>query len=124
MYTLCMRIAPVIKLADAERDVLKSIAKSRRQPVRLVQRANIVLLAERGLENIDIAQRLHVSLPLVGRWRRHYAEKGFAGIEKMERGRPESRKRTLRWFKPLSQKRHKKRRPGKRIGAKIRIESL
>lgn len=62
-----MRVAPAIKLTDSERERLKSIARSRLQPMRLVQRANIVLLAELGLENLEIAQRLDVSLPLVGR---------------------------------------------------------
>jgi len=76
-----MRVAPAIKLTDSERERLKSIARSRLQPMRLVQRANIVLLAERGLENLEIAQRLDVSLPLVGRWRKRYAAKKFAGIE-------------------------------------------
>lgn len=77
-----MRVAPAIKLTDAERKKLKSIAGSPRQPLRLVQRANIVLMAERGLENGEIAQRLNVSIPLVGRWRRRYAAGSFAGIEK------------------------------------------
>jgi transposase len=76
-----MRVAPAIKLTEAERERLKSIARSRRQPLRLIQRANIILLAERGLENLKIAERLDVSLPLVGRWRRRYAAKKFAGIE-------------------------------------------
>lgn len=77
-----MRVAPAINLADDERERLKSIARSRKQPLRLIQRANIILLAERGLENWEIAERLQVSLPLVGRWRKRYAAKGFAGIEK------------------------------------------
>jgi len=76
-----MRVAPAITLTDAEREQLTSITRSRTKPLRLVQRANIVLLAERGLENLEIAERLQVSLPLVGRWRRRYAAKKFAGIE-------------------------------------------
>ena len=76
-----MRVAPAITLIDAEREQLTSITRSRTKPLRLVQRANIVLLAERGLENLEIAERLQVSLPLVGRWRRRYAAKKFAGIE-------------------------------------------
>jgi transposase len=39
-------------------------------------------MAERGLENVEIANRLHISIPLVGRWRRRYAASSFAGIEK------------------------------------------
>jgi transposase len=81
VYAVSVRIAPAVKLTDPEREQLESIARSRRQPLRLVQRANIVLLAERGLENLEIAHRLQVSLPLVGRWRRRYAAKKFVGIE-------------------------------------------
>jgi transposase len=88
-----MRVAPAIKLTDAERKKLKSIAGSPRQPLRLVQRANIVLMAERGLENVEIAQKLHVSIPLVGRWRRRYAANNFAGIEK-DKTRPPGKPKT------------------------------
>lgn len=88
-----MRVAPAIKLTESERKHLKSIAMSRRQPLRLVQRANIVMLAERGLENIEIAERLNVSLPLVGRWRRRYAARGFSGI-KRDATRPPGKPKT------------------------------
>ena len=88
-----MRVAPAIKLTEAERKKLKSIAGSPRQPLRLVQRANIVLMAEKGLENIEIAQRLNVSVPLVGRWRRRYSASNFAGIEK-DKTRPPGKPKT------------------------------
>jgi transposase len=88
-----MRVAPAIKLTEAERKKLKSIAGSPRQPLRLVQRANIVLMAEKGLENVEIAQRLNVSVPLVGRWRRRYAASNFAGIEK-DKTRPPGKPKT------------------------------
>jgi hypothetical protein len=77
-----MRVAPAIKLNDEERKSLQTIARSPRQPLRLVQRAKIVLLADQGLENIEIAERVNVSMALVGRWRRRYAESSFTGIEK------------------------------------------
>jgi transcriptional regulator with XRE-family HTH domain len=88
-----MRVAPAIKLTEAERKKLKSIAGSPRQSLRLVQRAKIVLMAEKGLENVEIAQRLHVSIPLVGRWRRRYATSNFAGIEK-DKTRPPGKPKT------------------------------
>jgi transposase/transcriptional regulator with XRE-family HTH domain len=88
-----MRVAPAIKLTEAERKKLKSIAGSPRQPLRLIQRANIVLMAEKGLENVEIAQRLNVSVPLVGRWRRRYAASNFAGIEK-DKTRPPGKPKT------------------------------
>ena len=77
-----MRVAPAIRLNDEKRKRLQTIARSPRQPLRLVQRARIVLLADRGLENIEIAERVNVSMALVGRWRRRYAESSFTGIEK------------------------------------------
>jgi Homeodomain-like domain len=79
-----MRVAPSIKLTEAERKKLTAIAASPLQPLRIVQRANIILMAERGLENVEIADRLHVGIPLVGRWRRRYAASSFAGIEKRQ----------------------------------------
>ena len=77
-----MRVAPTITLNAGDRKHLETIARSRRQPLRLVQRAKIVLLASQGEQNLEIAQRVGVSLPLVGRWRQRYAASGFAGIEK------------------------------------------
>jgi transposase len=88
-----MRVAPSIKLTETERKKLATIAASPRQPLRLVQRANIILLAERGLENIEIADRLHINIPLVGRWRRRYAASSFPGIEK-DKTRPPGKPKT------------------------------
>jgi transposase len=50
-------------------------------------------MAERGLENVEISQKLHVSIPLVGRWRRRYAGNNFAGIEK-DKTRPPGKPKT------------------------------
>ena len=77
-----MRVAPAITLTNAKRRRLRAIAQTRRAPLRLIQRARIVLLAEDGLQNIEIAKRVGASLPLVGRWRGRYAVSGLAGIEK------------------------------------------
>jgi transposase len=88
-----MRVAPAIKLNDEERKRLRTVARSPRQPLRLVQRAKIVLLADQGLENIEIAERVNVSMGLVGRWRRRYAENSFTGIEK-DKTRPPGKAKT------------------------------
>jgi len=50
--------------------------------MRLVERAQIVLLAAEGLRNDAIAERLSTSRYKVSRWRERYARHGFAGIEK------------------------------------------
>jgi len=50
-----MRVAKTIELdADAERE-LRALSRSRRSEVRLQQRASIVLMAAKGMQNKDIA---------------------------------------------------------------------
>ena len=50
--------------------------------MRLAERAKIVLLADDGLENQQIAAKLGISCPKASRWRGRYARLGLAGIEK------------------------------------------
>ncbi|MCP3939445.1 MAG: helix-turn-helix domain-containing protein [Actinomycetia bacterium] len=63
-------------------NLIKTLVRSRRTPVRLVQRSTIVLLAAEGKQNKEIASQLGISRETVGRWRRRYGESGMAGIEK------------------------------------------
>jgi DNA-binding NarL/FixJ family response regulator len=51
-----------------ESTTLQSWAKARSQLQRLVQRAQVVLMAAEGLENQEIAARLHISGPTVQLW--------------------------------------------------------
>ena len=55
-----MRVAAEINLAPEERSALMKLARSGRISVRLAQRARIVLLASRGMQNNDIAAELNV----------------------------------------------------------------
>lgn len=75
-----MRRAPIIELTDKERKNLRKLSKAGTSPQRLKDRAGIVLLAEEGLENGEIASRLGQDPGKVGRWRKRYAERGLAGI--------------------------------------------
>ena len=77
-----MRIAPKVTVTDEDRKTLEHWARGRSTPVRLMQRARIVLLAAKGRENKDIARTVGVTRQLVGRWRNRYVGKGLAGIEK------------------------------------------
>lgn len=77
-----MRKAVAIHLIESERRCLEQIKRGRRVPVRLAERAAIVLLAADGLENQDIAAQLGITRQKAGRWRSRYAEQGLAGIEK------------------------------------------
>jgi len=85
-----MRIAPVIKLSDDQRDELKRLVNSGKTPIRVVERAQIVLLAAKGLENRDIATSLGIARGTAGKWRTRFAERDLPGIEQdaYRSGRP------------------------------------
>jgi transposase len=77
-----MRVATAIELSSEQRQQLQAAARSRSLPVRVVERAQIILLAAEGLRNDEIAGRLSMSRFKVSRWRERYAQHGFAGIER------------------------------------------
>lgn len=84
-----MRVAPEIMLTDEEHIVLTKLVRSRLTSVRLAQRARIVLLAAKGMQNKAIAQQLGVGRVQVARWRERYAESRLVGIERdLPRGAP------------------------------------
>lgn len=77
-----MRKAPSIELSEQDRETLERWSRGRRTPVRLAQRARIVLLAACGMENREIAVQVGTSRPTVGLWRRRFSEAGISGIER------------------------------------------
>jgi transposase len=66
---------------DAERQRLERWARGRRTPVRLAQRAQMVLLAAEGKQNQAIAAAIGVGRVTVARWRNRFATQRLAGIE-------------------------------------------
>ena len=89
-----MRVAPKVIVTEEDRHTLERWARGRSAPVRLMQRAKIVLLAAEGRENQAIAASVGVTRQLVGRWRTRYVAQGLAGIVKDAPGR--GRKATAR----------------------------
>jgi len=84
-----VRVAPGIVLSDEERAELKRLIRSKLTSVRLAQRARIVLLADDGQQNKDIAAQVGVGRVQVARWRERYAQSRLAGIERdLPRGAP------------------------------------
>jgi hypothetical protein len=78
-----------IELSDEERDVLESLARSYTLPYWQVVRAQMVLLAARGLRNDQIAARLSCRREVVSQWRKRFFEQRLAGLEdRPRRGRP------------------------------------
>jgi len=72
-------LAP-LTLSESERDELRLITRSRSMPQSLGTRARIVLLAADGESNTDIAERLGLSKPTVGIWRKRYVMQRIAGL--------------------------------------------
>lgn len=78
-------------LSDEQRVQLVTLSHSRSVPHGLVERAKIVLLAGEGLSNTEIAKRLRLSKPCVGKWRERYLHLGIQGLDETLRpGRPRS----------------------------------
>lgn len=77
-----MRVAPEVELTEEQRATLTRWSRGRSAPVRLMQRARIVLMAATGMQNKEVAARLGVMERTVGRWRTRFVENGLAGIEK------------------------------------------
>ncbi len=79
---------PLVLSEEARKD-LESITHSRGMPHWLVQRSRIVLMAADGESNTDIAEKLRLSKPTVGIWRRRYLEHGLQGLhDELKPGRP------------------------------------
>lgn len=77
-----MRHAPVIEISSEQEQQLRTWSRSRKSALRLVQRSKIVLLAAEGKTNEAISATLGIERTIVGRWRKRFAERGLAGIEK------------------------------------------
>jgi len=78
-------------LSDEQRSQLEALARSRSLPSGLVRRVRVVLLAADGMSNKDIAERLGLSLPTVGLWRRRFLDRGLEGLhDELRPGRPRS----------------------------------
>lgn len=96
-----MRVAAKITVTDKQRVALRRWARGRNTPVRLMQRAKMVLMAAEGQQNNQIAKTLGVQPSTVGRWRKRFAQSGLAGIAKdAPRGGRKPTKQ-VRWAKRI-----------------------
>ena len=66
--------ARTITVPAGQRPKLEVLAKSTKSPWRVVQRARMVLLAEQGLTNLEIAVKVGCVARTVSTWRRRFAE--------------------------------------------------
>lgn len=77
-----MNRAEQIVLSLSERATIDRWSRSKRLPLRLVIRAQIIQLAAQGVFSHEIAQALGVSRPTVQLWRERFLALRLAGLEK------------------------------------------
>src|SRR4030065_1990884 len=84
LYILsCMsRTAAPVVLSPEERATIDMWARGKRFSVRLVQRAQIVLMAAEGVLNQDIAARVGTTRPAEQLWRERFLALRLTGLEK------------------------------------------
>jgi len=76
-------------LAQAEREQLQSMVRSRSIPAALVARARIVLSCAAGEPNSSVADRMELSNATVGKWRRRFIERRINGLyDELRPGKP------------------------------------
>lgn len=76
-----MRIAAKVELSEGQRKQLETWAGGRRVPVRLAERATMILLAAEGRTDKEIGAQLGIWRGTVARWRARFITDGVAGIE-------------------------------------------
>ena len=80
-----------IELSQAQRNELEKVARSRRTPQAVAQRARIVLMTAAGMGPGEIGEQLGTSQPTIRKWRARYIEDGLTGLRSEPRpGRPRS----------------------------------
>ncbi|MDN8578002.1 IS630 family transposase [Corynebacterium sanguinis] len=81
-------LAP-LTLTDDERDQLQRWVRRRKTTQDLALRSRIVLECATGASNSEVARRLGISLPTVGKWRARFIDKRLDGlVDEPRPGRP------------------------------------
>ena len=80
------RVAAALICSAEQRAELMSLARSRTEEARLVERAKIVLGCLDGKRNDEVGRELGVRPNTVGLWRKRFAAQGLAGLR--DRARP------------------------------------
>jgi putative transposase len=80
-----------LKLSEEQRKQLETWSRARSLPFGFIQRMQIVLLADQGLDNNMIAPKVKLSQSTVGKWRNRFIERGIQGLhDELRPGRPRS----------------------------------
>ena len=74
------RPIPPLQLSAEVKKQLETMANSRSLPYAQVRRAQIILMSAQGLTNTAIAQRVDLSIRMVGTWRQRFIDQGLMGL--------------------------------------------
>jgi transposase len=74
---------PAVNLDEASRDALQQLLKQRTAQQQLVLRARVVLLADAGLNDCQIARRLGLTPKSVGVWRHRWLQYAHVPLPQM-----------------------------------------
>lgn len=74
------RPMPPLELSGEVKNQLETMANSRSLPYAQVRRSQIILLSAQGLTNTAIAQRVDLSIKMVGTWRQRFIDQGLMGL--------------------------------------------
>ncbi len=84
-----MRKAPEIEINPKDLAVLTKRAKSRTEPMQVIERARIILLCNEGKPVNEIAKLMHTYPNKIIEWRDRYQSEGLAGLDDRPRsGKP------------------------------------
>ncbi len=84
----------VLNLSSFEKKELISIIQKSQDDLRMVQRCEIILLTEKGISLLEIAEQLGLSKTTVNTWRQIFKTERMSGLKVRKRlGRPPSAKK-------------------------------
>src|SRR5246127_3181626 len=84
------RVAVALACSAEQRAELVSLARSRTEEARLVERAKIVLACLEGKRNDQVSRELGVRPNTVGLWRKRFAARGITGLRDQPRAGQET----------------------------------
>ena len=84
-----MRQRTAIHLTSEEEQTLRQWARAGTSEHRMVERAKVILLADQGKSNLEIAAHLKTRPARVSKWRQRFSERRIEGLRDADRkGRP------------------------------------
>jgi transposase len=86
---MARRSTSLVRLTEEERTTLRQWTRKGSTESRLVERARVILLADEGRTNRQIALQLHTRTARVSKWRQRFAADRLAGLQDAARsGKP------------------------------------